>query len=179
MFTFFVNMQKRKDGKVYADLHKTDGRIYFSAKEAQRVIQANQEIGLQHRHVVEMVAMTMEDYEEQSKEIAALRAELDALKRQEPVAYKHRDGMLSKRLPGGPVLGIDWTPLYAAPVPNYHGGDSLPLAKFYAAANPAAVLELIGEVRRLQGELSAAEARASDFLRSVYEQASEASRLRA
>lgn len=41
------------------------------------------------------------------------------------------------------------------------------------------VLELIGEVRRLQGELSAAEARASDFLRSVYEQASEASRLRA
>ena len=31
MFTFFVNMLKRKDGKVYADLHKTDERIYFSA----------------------------------------------------------------------------------------------------------------------------------------------------
>lgn len=33
----------------------------------------------------------------------------------EPVAYQHRDGMLSYRLPGGGVLGIDWTPLYALP----------------------------------------------------------------
>lgn len=41
----------------------------------------------------------------------------------------------------------------------YHGGDSLPLAKFYASANPAAVLELIGEVRRLRAELAASQAR--------------------
>lgn len=41
----------------------------------------------------------------------------------------------------------------------YHGGDSLPLAKFYAAANPATVLELIGEVRRLRAELAASQAR--------------------
>ena len=32
--------------------------------------------------------------------------------RKEPVAYQHRDGMLSCRLPGGGVAGIDWTPLY-------------------------------------------------------------------
>lgn len=53
-----------------------------------------------------------------NRETERLRDELDALKRQEPIAYKHRDGMLSKRLPGGPVLGIDWVPLYAAPVPQ-------------------------------------------------------------
>lgn len=51
-------------------------------------------------------------------EAKELCAELETLKNQVPVAYKHRDGMLSKRLPGGPVLGIDWTPLYAAPVPQ-------------------------------------------------------------
>ena len=27
---FFVNMQKRRDGRVYVDLHKTDERIYFT-----------------------------------------------------------------------------------------------------------------------------------------------------
>lgn len=31
---------------------------------------------------------------------------------QKPVAYRHRDGMFSFRLPGGGVLGIDWAPLY-------------------------------------------------------------------
>ena len=35
--------------------------------------------------------------------------------RQKPVAWRHRDGMLSCRLPGGGVEGIDWTPLYLAP----------------------------------------------------------------
>lgn len=40
-------------------------------------------------------------------EAKELRAELEALKRQVPSV-----------LPGGPVLGIDWTPLYAAPVPQ-------------------------------------------------------------
>lgn len=32
----------------------------------------------------------------------------------EPVAYQHRDGMLSCRLPGGGIAGIDWTFLYTA-----------------------------------------------------------------
>lgn len=41
----------------------------------------------------------------------------------------------------------------------YHGGDSLPLAKFYAAANPAAILDLVAEVRRLRAELEASQAR--------------------
>lgn len=42
---------------------------------------------------------------------AAVLAKL-AAKDVEPVAYQHRDGMLSCRLPGGHVAGIDWTPLY-------------------------------------------------------------------
>lgn len=62
------------------------------------------------------VAVAYHDHESLRERIRRVLS--DALKRQEPVAYKHRDGMLSKRLPGGPVLGIDWTPLYAAPVPQ-------------------------------------------------------------
>lgn len=76
MFTFFVNMQKRGDGKVYADLHKTDGTIYFTAEDAQAAIDADPMLK-PHRHVVEMVAMTREEYEEQSKEIKELFAKLE------------------------------------------------------------------------------------------------------
>lgn len=38
---------------------------------------------------------------------------------------------------------------------QYCSGDSLPLAKFYAAANPAAVLELIRQLRAAQNQLDA------------------------
>lgn len=34
--SFFVNMSKRKDGKVYANLHKADGRIYFEREVAEQ-----------------------------------------------------------------------------------------------------------------------------------------------
>lgn len=47
----FVNMQKRGDGKVYADMHKTDERIYFTPEDAQRAIDAAPELA-KHRHVV-------------------------------------------------------------------------------------------------------------------------------
>lgn len=55
MFEFFVNMQKRGDGKVYADLHKTDHIIYFTPEEAQAAIDSDQ-ILKPHRHVVRLVA---------------------------------------------------------------------------------------------------------------------------
>jgi uncharacterized small protein (DUF1192 family) len=54
-----------------------------------------------------------DEYREDNKRLAD---EIEALKAQsaEPVAYRHRDGMFSCRLPGGGVAGIDWTPLYTA-----------------------------------------------------------------
>lgn len=60
MYEFYVNMQKRADGKVYSDLHKTDEKIYFTPQEAQAVIDADQELK-KYRHVVKLIAMTEED----------------------------------------------------------------------------------------------------------------------
>lgn len=50
-FLIYVNMQKRGDGEVYTDMHKTDGRIYFTPEDAQRAIDAVPELA-KHRHVV-------------------------------------------------------------------------------------------------------------------------------
>lgn len=55
MHEFYVNMLKRRDGRVYADLNKTDERIYFTAEAAQTVIDDEYELG-QYRHVVKLVA---------------------------------------------------------------------------------------------------------------------------
>ncbi len=55
MYLFYVNMQKRGDGKVYPDLHKTDGKIYFTPEEAQAAIDADPELA-PYRHVVEIGA---------------------------------------------------------------------------------------------------------------------------
>lgn len=54
-YRFYLNMQKRSDGKVYCDLHKTDERIYFSPEEAQSAIDADPELK-KYRHVVAAVA---------------------------------------------------------------------------------------------------------------------------
>ncbi len=62
MYTFYVNMQKRGDGKVYADLHKSDRRIYLSRDEAQTAIDADPEMK-PYRHVVELVAALPEELE--------------------------------------------------------------------------------------------------------------------
>ena len=50
-FLIYVNMVKRADGRVYADMHKTDERIYFTPEEAQAAIDADPELA-KHRHVV-------------------------------------------------------------------------------------------------------------------------------
>ena len=62
MYEFYVNMQKRRDGKVYADLHKTDERIYFNEEEAQTAIDADPEIA-PYRHVVKLIAVLPEEME--------------------------------------------------------------------------------------------------------------------
>jgi len=55
MTEFFVVMVKRKDGKIYADLHKTDGIIYLSRKAAEANVKP-------HFHVVRLVAEYQTDY---------------------------------------------------------------------------------------------------------------------
>lgn len=60
-YEFYVNMQKRGDGKVYADLHKTDEKIYFTPEEAQAAVDADPLLA-PHRHVVRLVALTSDDY---------------------------------------------------------------------------------------------------------------------
>lgn len=53
-FLIYVNMQKRGDGKVYADMHKTDERIYFTPEDAQAAIDADPELA-KYRRVVPIV----------------------------------------------------------------------------------------------------------------------------
>ena len=60
--SFFVNMSKRKDGKVYADLHKADGRIYFEREVAEQELR--QDIWQANKHTGELVALTREEYDE-------------------------------------------------------------------------------------------------------------------
>lgn len=50
-YLIYVNMQKRGDGALYPDMHKTDERIYFSAEDAQKAIDADPELA-RYRHVV-------------------------------------------------------------------------------------------------------------------------------
>lgn len=63
--TFYVNMQKRADGKVYADLHKTSGVLYHDLKEAQEDLTYDEY--RMSKHTVELVALTKEEYEELMK----------------------------------------------------------------------------------------------------------------
>ena len=60
--SFFVNVSKRTDGKVYADLHKADGRSYFEREVAEQEL--SQDIWQANRHTVELVALTREEYDE-------------------------------------------------------------------------------------------------------------------
>ena len=51
---FYVCMQKRKDGKIYPDLHKTGGRFYLTKEEAEKALHED-EYG-EFKHVVELEA---------------------------------------------------------------------------------------------------------------------------
>lgn len=65
--TFYVVMQKRTDGKVYADLHKTDGRFYLTEEDAQWALEKDTP-NPEYFHVVELVAETFEDWDALMKE---------------------------------------------------------------------------------------------------------------
>ena len=60
--TFYVNMPKRADGKVYADLHKTSGVFYHDMKEAQEDLTYDEY--RMSKHTVELVALTRQEYDE-------------------------------------------------------------------------------------------------------------------
>lgn len=84
-YQFFVNMQKRSDGKVYSDLQKTDERIHFFLEDAQKAIESDPSVA-EHRHVVPMVATTLDDWEAQ----AAFEKSFDE------ILYRVSKGALSK-----------------------------------------------------------------------------------
>ena len=54
-FEFFVIMQKRGDSQVYPDLHKTNGKIYYTEEDAQRELLFDTEL-MPYRHVIKMWA---------------------------------------------------------------------------------------------------------------------------
>ena len=61
MMLIYVVMQKRVGDKVYADLHKTDGKFYFTAEEAEDGLWNKGELA-KHFHVVPIVATTVPDW---------------------------------------------------------------------------------------------------------------------
>jgi hypothetical protein len=52
---FYVVMQKRKDGEIYVDLHKTTEKIYLLEEDAENALN---ELGFikEHCHIVKLVA---------------------------------------------------------------------------------------------------------------------------
>ena len=59
MTEFYVIMQKRQDGKVYADLHKTNQVIYLTIEDADRELNCNEHYK-QYCHIVKLIA-SLED----------------------------------------------------------------------------------------------------------------------
>lgn len=70
-FEFYVNMQKREDGKIYSDLHKTDRMIYFYQDDAQKAIDKDPDLKA-CRHVVKMIAEVAEDVENENSRLRQL-----------------------------------------------------------------------------------------------------------
>lgn len=60
-YLVYVNVQKTLSGKVYADMHKSDERFYFTKEEAQEALDADPMLS-QYRHVVPCVVMTEYEY---------------------------------------------------------------------------------------------------------------------
>jgi hypothetical protein len=52
---FWVIMQKRRDGEVYADLHKTNQKIYLEYEDALEDFN-NSEHYKEYYHIVKMIA---------------------------------------------------------------------------------------------------------------------------
>ena len=86
MTEFYVIMLKRKDGKVYTDLHKTTLKIYLNYEDAEYEFNKG---GLyegyfckDYYHIVKLVAClpdTLDDYYDIVKLVACLPETLDEL----------------------------------------------------------------------------------------------------
>ena len=60
MTTFYVIMQKRQDGKVYTDLHKTNQIIYLNHEDALKDFN-NSEHYKEYCHIVKLFATIDEE----------------------------------------------------------------------------------------------------------------------
>jgi len=63
MTEFYVIMLKRQDGKVYADLHKTDRDIYLTIEDAYEEWN-NTEHYKEYYHIVKLIACLDEELKE-------------------------------------------------------------------------------------------------------------------
>jgi len=60
-YEFYVVMQKRSDGKVYADLHKTDERMYLLEEDADASLVAMGDLA-KHFHKVKIVGVLADEW---------------------------------------------------------------------------------------------------------------------
>ena len=67
-YEFFVLMQRRRDGKQYADLHKSTQEIFLLKEDADRALEAMGEIAV-HFAITKMVALPASEWEEYSDSI--------------------------------------------------------------------------------------------------------------
>ena len=63
MTIFYTIMLKRQDGKVYADLHKTDQFIYLTEEDAYEELNNNKHFK-EYYHVVKLIACLDEELKE-------------------------------------------------------------------------------------------------------------------
>ena len=68
MTEFYVIMLKRQDGKVYADLHKTDQVIYLTEEDAYVVWNKSKHFK-EYYHVVKLIACLDEELKEIKDEL--------------------------------------------------------------------------------------------------------------
>ena len=79
MTEFYVIMLKRQDGKVYADLHKTNQVIYLTIEDAYEELN-NTEHYKEYYHIVKLIAcldVEIEELKEENKELKELVERLD------------------------------------------------------------------------------------------------------
>ena len=62
MTEFYVIMLKRQDGKVYADLHKTNQIIYLTKEDAEEDLKHDTDAS--YRHIVKLIACLDEEIKE-------------------------------------------------------------------------------------------------------------------
>lgn len=59
-YEFFVIMQKRRDGRVYPDLHKSSEKMYLTITDAERELVLDPEMA-KYRHIVRMYAILADE----------------------------------------------------------------------------------------------------------------------